>query len=266
MRNPNYMISLTEKTKRISIAKKELERFESTAIGVILAGSVAYSTDEHITPKSDIDLIIVAKEIRTYIDMFIEDELERKKLRNRFFEGYCFKKSVEDIPVSYHILSIDAFDIISKCFVADIRLYRQKPKEEEYSLFGFDGKQYNYWIKNIPLDEFEDGVRTIIPIGFINEDRYYLGIHRDKLISNPLILHDPKELIAKGINRLWRNISQILYDESMRLHGGLNLNKMNIINMLAKRQKMSQEVLTDIECHADKHITSVQKKMKRMSI
>lgn len=198
-----------ETKKRIDISNDLVQKHKKSSVGIILTGSVAYAPYIHVTPNSDIDLLIITNNIKVFINEFIDDHQEVSKLNNRSFEGYCFKKMVDDVPVSFHILTCDAFDVITKCFVADIRVFRIKSKEENYKLYGFERNTYEYWVKNITLEEFATGVRTIVPVGFINLDRYFLGIHRDKLISNPIIIHDTDNFIVNGIDRLWLNLFQI---------------------------------------------------------
>jgi len=229
---------MSETEKRIELANRLVTENKHLSVGIVLAGSVAYAPHHMVTKKSDLDLIIVANNLKDFIEPFVADKKDRKNLYNRFFDGYCFKKIIDDIPVSFHILSPDAFEIITKSFVADIRVFRAQSKDEDYILYGFERNEYKYVIKYNPLEEFETGVRTIVPVGFINKDRYYLGIHRDKLLCNPLILHDTAGTISNGIDKLWNIMCQNLCDEAMRLHGTVDKSKMNILNMLAKRDKI----------------------------
>ena len=245
-----------ETSKRINLAERVSEDFRDS-LGVVLTGSVAYSPNFNVTPKSDIDLLVIVEELKKYIPRVIEDEKERDALHSRFFEGYCIKKNIEDVPLSLHILSSDALDIISKCFVADIRVYRQTAKEESYNLNGFESNKYNYFIKNISLKDLK-GVRTIVPISFINNDRYHLGIHRDKLLSSPAILHEKSQYISNQIDHLWNVVTENLYDESRRLYGRIDLEKMNVLNALAKKDKMSSKVKNSIKTKTEKYLSQIK--------
>ena len=179
MPNPQY-----ETRKRISLAERVTNQFKDISSGIILTGSVAYAPNFNVTDKSDLDMLVIVEKLKESVpNLFISEE-DTEKLKNRFFDGYCFKKDIEKVPVSIHLLSSDAFDIICKCFVADIRVFRSNKKSGLYMLRGFDGREYPYTIKNIPL---EQGVRTIVPISFINKDKYFIGVHRDKLLSNPKV-------------------------------------------------------------------------------
>jgi len=245
---------ISETSKRLDLSYKEAEKLKSLgALGVILTGSVVYSPNFNVTEKSDVDILAVFPEIKGTIDDFIRDPEESKALKNRTFDGYSFKTMEKSIPVSVHIISADAFDIVSKCFVADIRLYRPIAKEETYLLYDFEGNVYNYKIKNIALNDLK-GVRTIVPVSFINNDRYFLGIHRDKLLSNPKILYESNNYVETRIDKLWHVIIQTMKDESSRKYGKINLEKVNILNALSRKDKMSCEVINKIIENQNKYL------------
>lgn len=105
---------------------------------------------------------------------------------------------------------------------------------------GFEGNDYPYKIKHKDLDGL--GIRITVPISFIKGGRYFNGVHRDKLLSNVKILYDSGSFAKENINSLWKNVSMFLYNESMRLYGKIDLNKMNILNSLVKKDRMSPEV------------------------
>ena len=234
-----------ETNKRLRLVDKEMQKFRNNSLGVILAGSVAYSPNLNVTDKSDLDLLVIVEDVKSTLPLIFYNEKEITALQRRFFEGYCVKSMSEDVPVSLHVLSEDAFDIISKCFVADIRVYRPGGKPGNYQLNGFEGNTYDYYIRNITLDDL-DGVRTIVPISFIHKDRFYIGIHRDKLLSHPKILHGESFVSAK-LDKLWTVIVENLYDEARRLYSNLDLDKMNVLNALAKSNKMCPEVIASIK-------------------
>ncbi|MBN1793307.1 hypothetical protein JW826_06505 [Candidatus Woesearchaeota archaeon] len=234
-----------ETKKRLRLAEEEANRYRDLSLCVILAGSVAYSPNHAVTESSDLDLIVVSADVKGMLSLLIEDSQELSALKNRFFEGYCLKRESQGIPVSIHLLSEDAFDIISKCFVSNMRVYRPKPKPEAYSLHGFDGAVYPYFIKNVSLPDLR-GVRTIVPISFIYDDRYHLGIHRDKLLSNPKILCESEQHASARIDKLWAVVVENLYDEAHRLYGHLDLGRMNVLNALSRSHKMTPAVIAEI--------------------
>jgi len=242
----------TETQKRLDIAGKISEELRNLSKGIIIVGSVAHSPSK-VSVKSDLDLIIIVEDLYAVIDKLGQDINAKKALQNRFFDGYCIKEIREGVPVSMHFLSDDALDIISKCNVADIRVYRPNTKEGVYKLFGFESQEYDYFIKNIQLKEL-DGSRTIVPVAFIKDDRYYIGIHRDKLLSKPTILYDSDGSISIRLDKLWINVVKNLITESNRLDGKVDLTKMNILNALSKRQGMSRETQKWIELQTKLYI------------
>ncbi|KYK24839.1 hypothetical protein AYK26_03080 [Euryarchaeota archaeon SM23-78] len=248
---------IRETKKRLLLAEHELEKFRNISLGAILAGSVAYSPNLNVTEKSDVDLVIIVKKLKPIIPILIEYKVEQDALQKRFFEGYCIKKEKEGVPISTHVLSEDSFDIISKCFVANIRVYRQGEKTGVYELKGFEGNTYSYKIKNIPLADLP-GVRTIVPISFIHRDRYYIGIHRDKLLSNPIILYEKDEFVSRKIEKLWKMVAENLYDESMRLYSDIDISKMNILNALSKKEKMSPKVIETIKDKTNFYLSKIK--------
>lgn len=235
-----------ETQKRLDLAKQQAAAVSDIAIGIVVAGSVAYAPNLNVTEKSDLDLLVIAEDLKRAIPYISNDDKERTALANRFFEGYCVKRDVDGVPISLHFLSKDAFDIICKCFVADIRVYRENAKRGSYVLHGFDGQPYEYWINNIHLPDLA-GVRTIVPVSFIGQDRYFVGIHRDKLLSNPVILHENEGFVTRGVDKLWSVVVENLRDESMRLYGAVDLAKMSVVNALAKRERMSSDTIQRIK-------------------
>lgn len=242
------MASCKETAKRHKILEKLIPKLNQYTKGIILTGSLAYAPGVHVKKSSDIDLILITDDLKKTGANFIDNPDHKLALDKRFFDGYCLKKIIQNIPISYHILSMDAFDIISKCFIADIRVFRQKPKEGNYTLRNFNGTEYSYEIKNKKLPEFNgEGFRTIVPVSFTKRDCYYNGIYRDKLLCNPEIIFDPNKILEKGLEKLWEIVVMNLRDESLRNKSGINLLQKNILNSLAKVDKLSDLIKSQIQ-------------------
>ncbi len=233
-----------EAQKRFDLAERLSVELAPHSKSVILVGSVAHSP-EKVTIKSDVDLLVIIEDLASVICKVPINVAARDALKNRVFDGYCTKEVVEDVPVSIHFLSDDAFDVITKCNVADIRVYRPDPKEGDYKLLGFEGQEYPYWIKNVSLREM-GGSRTIVPVSFIAKDRYYIGIHRDKLLSMPRIMYDRDGNLPGHIDTLWVNVVRNLIAESKRLYGVVDLKRMSVWNALSRKDKMSAETKANI--------------------
>ena len=237
---------IEETEKRLHLAQEELKKLQPFSKGIILCGSLAYAPNLNVTHKSDIDLIAIVENLKSTINTTIDNKNEAMALRNRFFEGYCIKKQKNGIPISLHVLSKDCFDIICKCFVADIRVYRNQAKGGSYALHGFEGDEYNYWVKNIKLPDLH-GVRTIVPVSFIHNDRYHLGIHRDKLLSHPRILYEEENFISRGLDKLWNIVTENMTDEAKRLYEKHNPARLSVLNALAKKDRFSPEAKQEIK-------------------
>ena len=235
---------MSEAQKRLDLVDRFATELALSSKGVILVGSVAHSP-EKVIDTSDIDLLVIVDDLASMICKVPVSATARNALQNRVFDGYCTKEAVEDVPVSIHFISDDAFDVITKCNVADIRVYRPDPKPGSYQLLGFEGQEYDYWIKNVGLLEMP-GSRTVVPVSFIANDRYYIGIHRDKLLSLPRIMRDPTGTLPGRIDKLWTIVVRNLVAESNRRYGTVDLERMSVWNALSRKDKMSGEAKTRI--------------------
>ena len=247
-----------ETKRRLDIAYDVMDRYGSSVQGALIAGSVAYGNNTYVRPDSDLDMVFFAEDIKGLLPVMFEGlDVEREALRNRYFDGYCFKQSVDDVEVSIHALSNDALDVICKAFIANLRLYRnEKKKDEVYVLHGFEGQEFYYNIKTIDLPDLA-GVRTVVPISFLDSkqiqetgqghDRFYIGVHRDKLLAAPRILIDDGGKLESSIDHLWSKVAGILHDESMRVQGRVDLSSMSILNAMQNRHKYNPEVIAHIE-------------------
>lgn len=235
---------------------------------VFLAGSVAYGPQKAVTENSDVDIVMVTKKVQPLLKTVMDEFLKNNKnmyaqfenvLKHRFFDGVTTKFEKDNVHVSLHVLTEDALDVIAKCFVADIRLLRKEGKIGTYILTGFEGQKYSYNIRNIPLEEASGFFRTIVPVTFINKDRYYLAIHRDKLLSSPRILYDPKKSLESAIDKVWDIVAKNLVDESYRLYGGIDFNKLSITKALSKFSKMDHDIQAELnekqQLYVEKYIS-----------
>jgi len=236
---------ITETRKRLDLAQEVTERFQKDSLGIILAGSVAYSPNLHVRPDSDVDLVVITEDIgKAILSEFVRDKSILKSLEYRYFDGFCFKEEHDGVDVSLHFFNPFSFGIITNIYIGDLRVYRQKAKEGSYGLLNFEGGMYDYWIKNIKIKE---GFRTIVPSAFLHNDTFHLGIHKDKLLSNAVILHETGSFISKQLEFLWQGIARYLRDEGMRLEEKIDLGKRNILNALSRKDKMSDDIKNGIQ-------------------
>ncbi|RJQ17155.1 hypothetical protein C4573_03820 [Candidatus Woesearchaeota archaeon] len=237
----------TEKRKKVLETLLAEKDWKQSTSGIFLGGSVAYGPEYGVRKDSDIDLVLITNDFLPLLRTFKNHEQYEHILKNRFFEGICLKFEQDGIPVSVHILTEDALDIIAKCFVADLRLLREGGKAGTYLLRGFEGQEYPYSVKNIPLEKAQGFYRTIVPISFINNDRYFIGIHRDKLMSNPQIIYDPHGIIERAIDKTWNVMMKNFIDESRRLYGTVDPSRMSIARALVKFNAMDDDVQKSIQ-------------------
>lgn len=221
---------------------------------------MAYGANLSVQPDSDVDLLIIAKNLKVFAREIFKSLKMQQQLTSRYFDGYSTKQERNGIDVSMHFLSQNAFEIITRSYVANLRLFRLGGKHATYELMGFEGQTYSYRVKNVSLPEM-DGYRTIVPVAFINSknrttDRYHLGIHRDKLLCAPKILYDPQSIIEKGIERMWFVVTENLRDESMRINGKVDTSRLSILKALSRKERMTSEVKVGIE-EKTKHYISL---------
>jgi hypothetical protein len=226
--------------QRLRILDEFIPAIDTYLKGALLVGSMAYGRASAVTEASDIDLLFFSDRFKDIAQAISSEQLSMT-LQTRYVDGLCLKMERENVPISVHLFSERAGGIIANCFVADIRVLRPGGKAGSYLLKGFEGQSYEYVIKNIALPEAPSYCRTIVPVGFISNDRYYLGIHRDKILSAPKALIDQGGFCDHLIDASWRVTCENLIDESYRLLGGVDTTRLSVTNALAKFDRMDAE-------------------------
>ncbi|MGE0793497.1 MAG: hypothetical protein AB7V77_04950 [Candidatus Woesearchaeota archaeon] len=241
------MNSINEALKRRKIADTFVKNFSDISKGVILAGSVAYGPINSVRADSDLDLLIFTSHpLKEVLPIFIPDNEEVEALKRHRFDGLCLKKYEQNIPISLHIFDDVGLFNIAKSYVTNLHVYRTSAKAGGYLLNNFlENESYNYFIKSITYPDIK-GSRTMVPVMFRYEDKHYLGIHRDKIISGSKILLDTNKEIAEAVDSVWNNVAETLVDEAYRHNGKLDLDKMNILNALARKDRFDEQVTKDI--------------------
>lgn len=229
-----------ETRKRLELAERVTANYHGKVNGIVLVGSVAYGANEFVTEKSDLDILMVTPNLDDVVRSdFVTDKKARDVLKYRYFDGYSFKDRFDGVDLSIHLFSPRIFDLICGPHNGELRLFRQQEKGAEcYELYNFEGGVYNFKIKTLVR---LDGTITVkVPMSFIHGDRYHVGIHRDKLLSNPVILFENEDYMSKAIGRLWEGTVTHLRDEAMRQEGVVNLNRVNVLNALSRKDKLSK--------------------------
>lgn len=235
------MFSKHESLKRLEIADQLVKEYSDVSKGIILAGSVAYGPNSSVRADSDLDLLMFTTQpLKEVIPIFIPDIEEVNALKRHRFDGLCLKKYKQNIPISLHIFDDVGLFNISNSYVTNLHVYRTSDKAGGYSLHNFlENESYDYFIKSISYPDIK-GSRTMVPVMFRNKDKHYLGIHRDKIMSGGKILLDNDERMVETIDSIWNNVTETLVDESYRHNGQIDLNKMNILNALARKDRFDE--------------------------
>jgi len=74
-----------------------------------------------------------------------------------------------------------------------------------------------------------------------------VGIHRDKLLSNPVILYEDNGYVEEKVDKLWRITLENLFSEYRRNGFNGDLNPLSVLNSLAKKDKMNEDVVNSIK-------------------
>ena len=90
---------------------------------------------------------------------------------------------------------------------------------------------------------------------FRKKDVHYLGIHRDKILSGSLILYQPNNEMTEVVDAVWNTVVETLVDESHRRFGKVDLEKMNIHNALARKERFDEEVTKRIHDKTNQYLT-----------
>lgn len=260
--------SVYETKRRLEIADKIFESYADYVKSGFIVGSVSYGYNTQVRPDSDLDLIFITERLKSILPiLFKEYPVEQKALSNRYFDGYCQKYKLDGVDISIHVLSFDALEVVAKAFIANLRLYRnEKKKAEEYCLKGFSGQDFHYHIKTINLPDLS-GVRTIVPVSFLDSkeiqekgtghDRFYIGVHRHKLLTKPRVLKDDG-ILEVAVDKLWDLMVEILVDESRRIIGKIDLNQMSILRAMIKNEKFNQDILDYINDRTRFHLNMLK--------
>ena len=205
----------TIKEQLQAVADKCVDEYRELSSGIILTGSLAYANSSTLNSQSDVDLVLITEDFRETLMHFQKDSQVTRLDECRYFEGCALSTEVDGKKVSIHILRHDVFEMVASAFVADLRMFRPVAKSKPYVLGNFLGERYDFKTTNVKLEDC-DGYRTIIPIGFISEDKYYFGIHRDKFLSSPVVLHGEK-LVAALLEKHWKKVTDIYQRERARI-------------------------------------------------
>ena len=83
--------TIAETKKRLDLADAIAADFADVSLGIVIVGSVAYAPHLNVTSKFDLDMIIVANNLKSVLSHLDIEQPEKDGLRNRYFDGYSIK-------------------------------------------------------------------------------------------------------------------------------------------------------------------------------
>lgn len=244
--------------ERIYLAARIVARFCDSMKGILLVGSVAYNP-KCVTDRSDLDVILVSSD--EDIEEIVKSEFSRDpgiatKIQHRYFDGYRFDENHNGVDVSMHMLRSSVFSSMCSPQIRNLRMYIGKPHKPSYDLFSFDGSVRPYRI--LPTSKC-DGLRVLnVPVFFIEGERCYVGVHADKLLSNPIVIHQEDSFVSDNLNNLWLGTARHLQDQSLRdCDSQIDLSKRSILNALSRKGRFSQETIDFVNGKTRASLTSL---------
>lgn len=121
-----------ETTKRLRLAEAFVENVRESTLGVIMVGSVAYAANENVREDSDLDLVVVYKDVKDSIPVYFKNDSERDYLLSQTYDGFLAKRKMEGVPVSIHNIGYRTLEKISETGYNHLEYYRQAAKDVPY--------------------------------------------------------------------------------------------------------------------------------------
>ncbi len=260
-----------ETQKRIHILNKVLKSLPQETLGAILVGSMAYAPGTDIHPDSDIDLVIVYQDAKACIPFSFSKE-EALVLNNLSFDGYLVKQTfpftmsgiTQDIKVSLHNLSLEAFNKISQGLPQTLTYYRASKKNKIYSSLDFDGIPHFFTPTRTDLPNLS-GEQRIDPIAFLSETgNYVMGNDIDKLLSAAQIKLDKTGDLSRGLEKLWYQTARRLYAHRLKHHQSCD--NLDLAPYLCRFERFSKQVRQNIKTKTSSILFSVPPSQKATQV
>lgn len=247
-----------ETKKRLSIAAEFNRKMQGTTLGIILVGSVAYSPNENVTEKSDLDLLVVYENLNDCVDLYFKDPKEREHLKSEKYDGFQVKRKIDGVDVSIHNLSISALEKIARASFEDLYFYRQSAKDIVYYSKDFDGDRHPFRVKSVPIAGLM-GVKRIDPVAFEKNSNFVLGNDIDKIMSAGMLLHDEDGRVNTCIEDLWDNMACRMIEHYKNREKVLDIETVDMAPLLHRHERFSQPVKNSLK---EKTKNSVRKFIK----
>ncbi|NCN86631.1 hypothetical protein GW932_02265 [archaeon] len=231
--NKEYLLR-RKKAKELNTKLKDL------CIGIVLIGSVAYSSKK-VTKKSDLDILLITKFKKMNFKEFykrINQTYESKVINDAIKTKFNIFSVVyeEEFEIGLHIWDIKAFNNVINLTEKNILFRRNEisknyPKVSKYRTFrNISGKE----IKLKKVYKKINSGKTIEFSAFIEKDHeFYPDVQLTNLLLNPIILSENKKIIKKGIEKMRKNL-QIKLN---KMYPQKNKKELDLFNALPDRIK-----------------------------
>jgi len=246
-----------ETAKRLNLAKQFNKKAKKHSVGIVLVGSVAYAPNENVNADSDVDLIVIYKNVKDCVSNYFKDGAEKDHLLSSNYDGILVKQTIDDVPVSIHNLNADAFEKISSASYSKLVYYRQSPKNMACNGKDFDGTHHSFPSQSTAIEGLK-GVRKPDSIAFCVDGKFVMGNDIDKILSNGKILHDTHSFVSKTIDKLWTNVVTKLADHYKNKGDLSALENADISQFLYREQRFSKATKRSLKNRTQKIIKDLK--------
>ena len=243
-----------------------LKSIENIVLGEILVGTLVYATPWNISPKSDIDSMVIVKRERLeemlkskFLKGLLDSRTALEALDKRIADYLVLKGSSDGIDYSVDIIPHDFFELMCNIDLTKQRRswesakFGNLPQKNSYPSTEFNRRVHMIEKRNV---EFEGGYAVELPLFFIFDNNqqlnYSYGMPTIKLITSKVNIDNGN--ISRNINNLFTNVVRRMFFE---YPGKTDKEYCDyFFNLLVKRDKFPQDyssalrkkVRTELKC------------------
>lgn len=244
-------VSVKETARRKAVLEKFVEekKRDKDVLGVILVGSLAYAPNHSVKPDSDIDLIVVYddKKLKKASANYYPQKTVDVINAETNLDGYMAKNEIDGVPVSLHVISESTLKKIAAAKPAELRYYRQKPKDFTYTVTDYRGNDYKFKPKTSPMaDGGEIRIDNVAP-PVTPDGSLVIGNDVDKFLSaGTVILDNSHGRIKKNINNMWKNAVKNYVDANLpddkKAYPALSEDSKELVALFCRSDRFSEPV------------------------
>ena len=246
-----------ETKKRLNLIDNFIQDIKNKSMGIILVGSLAYAPNIGVRKDSDIDLIVVYKDIKECAKDYFN---EYNYLRQESYDGYLVKrhenlghlpelksKNENDLNISIHNINFSALQKISYGAFETLAYYRQSQKSTMYYSKDFDGNTHPFKPDCLSVNG-QIGERRIDHVAFQSDKGdYVIGNDIDKLLSGAKILYDPTKEIKKTLDCTWISVAKRLIEHRKKYNQKIDINCEDLGPFLFRYNRFSEQTKKEIK-------------------